>query len=74
MNSSTDSTFLESNTSFSNKPDLYPTSVSLEPSHGFETEDYYACGTFNCTPTEFVAFVLGPQTLPLYKAILVSRL
>ncbi|XP_036672159.3 neuropeptides capa receptor isoform X1 [Drosophila suzukii] len=72
MNSSTDSTFLELNTSFSNKPDLYPTSVSLEPSHGFETEDYYACGTFNCTPTEFVAFVLGPQTLPLYKAILIT--
>ncbi|KAH8368010.1 hypothetical protein KR084_005550 [Drosophila pseudotakahashii] len=72
MNSSTDPTFLELNTSFSNTPELYATSVSMEPSHGLETEDYYACGTFNCTPTEFVAFVLGPQTLPLYKAILIT--
>ncbi|XP_044248493.1 neuropeptides capa receptor isoform X2 [Drosophila takahashii] len=72
MNSSTDPTFLDLNTSFSNTPELYATSVSSEPSHGLEAEDYYACGTFNCTPKEFVAFVLGPQTLPLYKAILIT--
>lgn len=67
MNSSTDPTFSELNASFTN------TSVSSDPSHGFGEEDY-ACGTFNCSPKEFVAFVLGPQTLPLYKAVLVSLL
>ncbi|EDX11402.1 GD12106 [Drosophila simulans] len=73
MNSSTDPTFSELNTSFTNTTDLFATSVSLDTtSHGFEEEDHYACGTFNCSPKEFVAFVLGPQTLPLYKAILIT--
>nr|NP_996140.1 capability receptor, isoform B [Drosophila melanogaster]Q8ITC7.3 RecName: Full=Neuropeptides capa receptor; AltName: Full=Cap2b receptor; AltName: Full=Capability receptor [Drosophila melanogaster]pir/JC7913/ capa receptor (CG14575) - fruit fly (Drosophila sp.) [Drosophila sp. (in: flies)]AAN10046.1 putative Cap2b receptor [Drosophila melanogaster]AAO20968.1 G-protein coupled receptor [Drosophila melanogaster]AAS65092.1 capability receptor, isoform B [Drosophila melanogaster] len=72
MNSSTDPTFSELNASFTNTPDtLFATSVSSDPSHGFGEEDY-ACGTFNCSPKEFVAFVLGPQTLPLYKAVLIT--
>ncbi|XP_017128680.1 neuropeptides capa receptor isoform X1 [Drosophila elegans] len=72
MNSSTEATFLDFNTSLSNTPTSYATSVSWAPSQGLEAEDYFACGTFNCSPTEFVAFVLGPQTLPLYKAILIT--
>ncbi|XP_050333622.1 neuropeptides capa receptor isoform X1 [Bactrocera neohumeralis] len=27
---------------------------------------------FNCTQTDFVKFLLGPQTLPLYKALLIT--
>ncbi|XP_017042441.1 neuropeptides capa receptor isoform X1 [Drosophila ficusphila] len=72
MSLSTDPTLLDLNTSFSTIPRLYATSVSLEPPNDLEAEDNYACGTFNCSPTEFVAFVLGPQTLPLYKAILIT--
>ncbi|KAH8360389.1 neuropeptides capa receptor isoform X1 [Drosophila serrata] len=72
MNSSTDSSFLELNTNLSNTPDLYATSVNEAPSYGSGTEEYYACVTFNCSESEFVAFVLGPQTLPLYKAILIT--
>ncbi|XP_016979870.1 neuropeptides capa receptor isoform X2 [Drosophila rhopaloa] len=72
MNSSTDPSVLDLNTSLSSSTNSYATSVSLEPFQGLDSEDYYACGTFNCSPTEFVAFVLGPQTLPLYKAVLIT--
>ncbi|KAH8286470.1 hypothetical protein KR054_009816 [Drosophila jambulina] len=72
MNSSTDLSFLELNTNLSNIADLYASSVNEAPSYGSGTEEYYACVTFNCSESEFVAFVLGPQTLPLYKAILIT--
>lgn len=33
--------------------------------------DDYGCPNLNCTPMEFTQFILGPQTLPLHKALLV---
>ncbi|XP_032587092.1 neuropeptides capa receptor isoform X2 [Drosophila mojavensis] len=34
--------------------------------------DDYGCPNLNCTPMEFTQFILGPQTLPLHKALLIS--
>ncbi|XP_064545751.1 neuropeptides capa receptor isoform X1 [Drosophila montana] len=34
--------------------------------------DDYGCPHMNCTAMEFVQFILGPQTLPLHKALLIS--
>lgn len=68
MNSTTELSFLDLNSS-----SIYDSiGTSSFPAYESETE-YYACVTFNCTPTEFVEFVLGPQTLQLWKAILVSK-
>ncbi|KAH8259550.1 hypothetical protein KR026_006184 [Drosophila bipectinata] len=67
MNSTTEISFLDLNSSIIS--DSFGTSSF--PVYESETE-YYACGTFNCTPTEFVEFVLGPQTLQLWKAILIT--
>uniref|UniRef100_A0A0A1XP03 Neuropeptides capa receptor n=1 Tax=Zeugodacus cucurbitae TaxID=28588 RepID=A0A0A1XP03_ZEUCU len=40
----------------------------------FDVEELDPChpnnSNFNCTQTDFVKFVLGPQTLPLYKVLL----
>ncbi|XP_069968119.1 neuropeptides capa receptor isoform X2 [Bactrocera oleae] len=42
----------------------------------FDDEELDPChpnnSKFNCTQTDFVKFLLGPQTLPLYKALLIT--
>ncbi|XP_067643459.1 neuropeptides capa receptor [Eurosta solidaginis] len=43
--------------------DLDDAEDELQPCHPNNTN-------FNCTQSEFVKFILGPQTLPLYKALL----
>ncbi|XP_036337012.1 neuropeptides capa receptor-like [Rhagoletis pomonella] len=47
--------------------------------NNFDEEDFDGMGpchpdnpNFNCTQTEFVKFLLGPQTLPLYKVLLIT--
>lgn len=68
MNSTTEISFLDLNSS------IITDSIGTSSFPAYESEaEYYACITFNCTPTEFVEFVLGPQTLQLWKAILVSK-
>ncbi|EDV40822.1 uncharacterized protein Dana_GF10701, isoform A [Drosophila ananassae] len=67
MNSTTEISFLDLNSS------IISDSIGTSSFPAYESEtEYYACVTFNCTPTEFVEFVLGPQTLQLWKAILIT--
>ncbi|XP_017101268.1 neuropeptides capa receptor isoform X2 [Drosophila bipectinata] len=66
MNSTTEISFLDLNSS------IISDSFGTSSFPVYESETEYACGTFNCTPTEFVEFVLGPQTLQLWKAILIT--
>ncbi|XP_017138872.1 neuropeptides capa receptor isoform X1 [Drosophila miranda] len=59
------------NKSIDNINQILATSFNMAPEHALEAEEY-GCFTANCSPSEYVEFVLGPQTLPLYKAILIT--
>lgn len=59
-------------------PNLSGLSITSDAPVSYPVTELYdndeGCPQINCTPVEFMAYVLGPQTLPLHKALMVMAL
>lgn len=59
-------------------PNLSAFSVTSESTVSNPITELYdndnGCPQINCTTIEYMAYVLGPQTLPLHKALMVMAL
>lgn len=59
-------------------PNLSGFSITSDTPVSYPVTELYdndeGCPQINCTPVEFMAYVLGPQTLPLHKALMVMAL